>query len=554
VKSNRWFGREEIMSATVLENIVGKRKSTPSPKSPHQLFGLPLCLIGSLITVGSKLTSASCRLFPPQIWLTALALILPLVSRADWAKPYALAGPNAAGAIAAVSRIPNSMETWWIGSDGSVWDAFWYGGGRWTPFQLAPAGSASVCGHIAAVSRIPNSMEIWWIGADGSVWDAFWYGGGRWTPYRLAPAGSAALCSGIAAVSRKPNTMEIWWVAPDGSVQDAFWYDDGKNWRQFTLAPANSASTTGGIAALSRVPNTMEIWWIGQDGSVQDDYWYEGFVSWAQPYAVAPRGWASLDGGITALSPRPEFMFIWYVGADGSVQQKHWSGAWSAPYVLAGPQSAAGSTGLSAVARGRAGNTIELWWIGADYSVQDAYWYDTAFVPNFEANWRRFPLSGPLSASTHSGVAAVSRIPESMEVWWVGRDNAVQDAYWYGPFSTSGFSGCLYAAAGAGPPPCIYNVSFDSNDATTVGIHWTSNGYNASENFHKYTEFNLRYGREADDHHNWQQLNFGSDVHDAAIHNLQPFTLYGVIVEAKVDGLFWTQWSGEILFETWPGH
>src|SRR5262245_52162723 len=98
------------MSATVLENVVGKRKSTPSAKSPHHLSGLPLYLIGSLITLGSKLASAPCRLFPPQIWLTALALILPLVSRADWAKPYALAGPNAAGAIAAVSRIPNSME------------------------------------------------------------------------------------------------------------------------------------------------------------------------------------------------------------------------------------------------------------------------------------------------------------------------------------------------------------------------------------------------------------------------------------------------------------
>jgi hypothetical protein len=247
-------------------------------------------------------------------------------------------------------------------------------------------------------------------------------------------------------------------------------------------------------------------------------------------------------------------MFVWYIGADGSVQQKHWSGAWSFPYTLAGPRSAATSTGLGAVARGRAGNTIELWWIGADYSVQDAFWYDTSFTSNFETNWQRFSLAGPFSALTYSGVAAVSRIPNSMEVWWVGRDNAVQDAYWYGPFSTSSFSRCLYAAAGLGPPPCIYNVSFDNIDYHSVGIHWISNGYQAGDTFHEYTDYHIRYGREADDHGNWQQLNFGSDVHDVAIHNLQPFTLYGVIVQAKVDGVVWTQWSGEVLFETWPNN
>ena len=82
--------------------------------------------------------------------------------------------------IAAVSRIPNSMEFWWIGADGSVNDAFWYDGASWQTFQLAPPGSASPNGGIAAVSRIPGSMEVWWIGPDGSVNDAFGYDGASW--------------------------------------------------------------------------------------------------------------------------------------------------------------------------------------------------------------------------------------------------------------------------------------------------------------------------------------------------------------------------------------
>jgi hypothetical protein len=47
---------------------------------------------------------------------------------------------------------------------------------QWRQFEIAPAGSASPNGGITAVSRIPNSMEIWWVGANGSIQDAFWYG------------------------------------------------------------------------------------------------------------------------------------------------------------------------------------------------------------------------------------------------------------------------------------------------------------------------------------------------------------------------------------------
>jgi hypothetical protein len=45
----------------------------------------------------------------------------------------------------------------------------------WQRFELAPASSASANGGIAAVSRITDSMEVWWVGANGSVQDAFWY-------------------------------------------------------------------------------------------------------------------------------------------------------------------------------------------------------------------------------------------------------------------------------------------------------------------------------------------------------------------------------------------
>ena len=126
-------------------------------------------------------------------------------------------------------------------------DAFWYEGmDRWRGFEIAPPGSAPLNGGITAVSRVPISMEIWWVGANGSVRDAFWYEGmDRWGGFELAPQGSAAMPGGITAVSRVPNSMEIWWVGANGSVQDAFWYEGMDRWVGFEIAPQGSASLSG---------------------------------------------------------------------------------------------------------------------------------------------------------------------------------------------------------------------------------------------------------------------------------------------------------------------
>ena len=96
----------------------------------------------------------------------------------------------------------------------------------WNQFVLAPDGSAVPSSRIAGVSRIPNSMEFWWIASNGSVQGAFFYDGGNWGRYELAPAGSASTAGGITAVSRIPASMELWFVGANGSVQDHYYYDD----------------------------------------------------------------------------------------------------------------------------------------------------------------------------------------------------------------------------------------------------------------------------------------------------------------------------------------
>lgn len=252
---------------------------------------------------------------------------------------FELASPSSAAGgkkIAAVSRVRNSMEVWWVASNGSVQAAFWYvGQDGWRRYELAPAGSASTTGGIAAVSRKPNSMEVWWVGPDGSVQDAYWYEGGQWGRFGLAPAGSASATGGIAAITRIPNSMEVWWAGPNGSVQDAFWYEGQAGWSRFELAPGGSASITSGVAALARVRTSMEVWWVGPNGSVQDAFWYEGQAGWRR-YELAPAGSASATSGIAAVSRIPSSMEVWWAGPNGSVQDAFWYEGANGPFVYTG--------------------------------------------------------------------------------------------------------------------------------------------------------------------------------------------------------------------------
>ncbi|MER6789693.1 hypothetical protein ABT330_34640 [Streptomyces sp. NPDC000658] len=94
----------------------------------------------------------------------------------------------------------------------------------WQGFELAPAGSASASGSVASVSRVPGSMELWYVGANGSVQDRFWYEGAKWQGFERAAPGSASTTGPVSAVSRIPGSMETWYVGTNRSLQDRFWY------------------------------------------------------------------------------------------------------------------------------------------------------------------------------------------------------------------------------------------------------------------------------------------------------------------------------------------
>ncbi len=178
----------------------------------------------------------------------------------------------------------------------------------------------------------------------------------------------------------------------------------------------------------------MEIWWVGPSGSVEGAFWYATDNKPWQTYTVAPDGSASQSHNVMAVSRRPQSMDVVWITPEGAVKGAFWNEGddWELyPDAVADDGSASTQGGLAAVSR--TPTSIEVWWIGPDGSVQGASW-------NEGVGWRRYdaPVAGNNSASKSSGVAAMSRTETTTAVWWIADDGSVQLAVRdeaSGPFS-----------------------------------------------------------------------------------------------------------------------
>jgi hypothetical protein len=346
------------------------------------------------------------------------------------------------GKVTTVSRIAGSMETLWVASNGSVQGAYWYQGGSWGRFQLAPAGSAAVDGGISLVSRFPSTLEAFWVAPNGSVQGAYWYEGGTWQRYQLAGPGSASTSAGATGISRISNSLEVFWVGPSGSIQGAYWYEGG-SWQLYQLAPAYSASTTGDVTAISRRPDHFEVFWPAANGSVQAAFWYEGGV-WTR-FQLAGAGSASPSATIGGVARIHNSMEIFWPASNGSVQAAYWyeGGAWTR-YELSAAGTASTVGGVTALSR--IPGHLEVFWPGADGVLRNAYWYEGG-------SWGRQTIVGGNAARTSTAPAGVSRIPGSMEIFYPSSTSSLDGAYWYEGGAWTRYTLAAGAALTAGAQP-----------------------------------------------------------------------------------------------------
>ena len=187
--------------------------------------------------------------------------------------------------VTAVSRSLNNLDIFATDAGGAVQTASWQpeftdGWHGWWPVA---GGRAAPGAAVAAVSRAPDTLDIFVVGTDGRVWTATWDPtvSANWSGW--SPIGSAIFPAGslIHAISRSLNKIDIFGTDTRGVVMNAAWESDFTDgWHGWWEIAGGRAMPGTPVSALSRSQDKLDIFVVGTDGRVWTAAWEPGFTGW----------------------------------------------------------------------------------------------------------------------------------------------------------------------------------------------------------------------------------------------------------------------------------
>src|SRR6185436_16370815 len=154
---------------------------------------------------------------------------------------------------------------------------------------------------------------------------------------------------------------------------------------------------------------------------------------WNRSFVIPRTARASENSGLAALARRHDHLDVFWIAPDGAVMTQWWNAAagfgWDRhdSFHISGEHPARHDSKLSAIARQE--DHIDVFWIAADGSVWTAWW-DAAFD---QGRWQQpFWIAPPGSARTDSGLTAVAKTREHIDVFWIAPDGAIWTHWWNG--------------------------------------------------------------------------------------------------------------------------
>lgn len=136
------------------------------------------------------------------------------------------------GSVTAISRHPNKLDVFIVGSNQGAFTASWEGGvnnSQWSGWWRIGDEVFIPGVPITVVSRHPDKLDVFAAGNDGRVWTAAWetgLAGHEWKGWWTIGDGKIAGGSAVAAASRGADKLDVFAMDPNGVLHTAAW--DGK--------------------------------------------------------------------------------------------------------------------------------------------------------------------------------------------------------------------------------------------------------------------------------------------------------------------------------------
>jgi hypothetical protein len=214
----------------------------------------------------------------------------------------------------------------------------------------------------------------------------------------------------------------------DGLLVQAYWSNNDKACI-IPLGAFIGNGPSGSQAVIDRTPTHLDLFWVAPDGSVSSTFSDAG-TGIAQPFTVAPANSALPGGfGVTTVARAPDHLDIFWVGNDGSVRTAWWdpranSANWNVNSTPVGPSSGVTPGSIAAVTRNP--DQLDVFWIDANGAVWSNWW-------NRNANsgvWNTPFTIAPAGSAQPGALEAVARTPNQLDVFWIGPDGSVMSNWW----------------------------------------------------------------------------------------------------------------------------
>jgi len=281
-----------------------------------------------------------------------------------------------------VSRSPDHLDVFVVGTDGGVYTAawqpdftdWWHG---WWPLLN---GVAAPGAHVTVVSRGQDKLDVFVVGTDGRVYTAAWQpaftdGWHGWWVVGNARVPQGAM---VSAVSRDTDKLDVFVTDVNGDVLTAAWQSGDTAWRGWWNLNGGKAVPGAPVTAVCRGKDKLDVFVVGTDGGVWTAAWQPAFTDWWHGWWRVGNLQVPQGAPVHAVIRNLDKLDIFATDVNGDIQTAAWEPAftdgWHGWWKLRGGKAAPGAP-VTAVSRSK--DKLDVFVVGTDGRVWTAAWEPT---------------------------------------------------------------------------------------------------------------------------------------------------------------------------------
>jgi hypothetical protein len=303
---------------------------------------------------------------------------------------------------------------------------------RWKSIGTKPEFYVQV--PVAAIARKPSIVDLFKVDRDGVLQsNTLWQDpvGSRWLGwFPIHPEVEIHYDAHITALARQPDHIDLFMTDESGQVHWCWWHGDPLHWRPWiAIHPSRTFRQWRPVVAVSRDADHIDLFVMDRDGSIWTSGWNTGRGLWQEWVPLHHPTRFSHRASLTALAQRADHLDIFAINALGEVWSCWWHADihhWRPWFSIHPAETFPDAQAVAAISR--IPEHIDLFVIGRNGAVWSTWWH----VATDTAGWRPwFPIHPETTFGTDAQVTALSRGPDCIDLFVTDRDGVVWTCAWH---------------------------------------------------------------------------------------------------------------------------